>query len=390
MPLLSPKTIGYAKSTYTNTRNVIGAIPNCNYKNVSKFNLYYYLHYMKRALRIKSYEENKFAQIAPPNIDGLHLFNGVCFSEIPWISTFETTLPRYHGLLTFHYSKDGLVSPHPEIEEALRHISKKNCKAIIAMSQNAKKIQQHLLRYYSQYEETVTQKLNVLYPPQAVLLDEPFEKFEKKNEVISFCFVGRDFFRKGGFEILSAFCRAREKFSCPVVLNIVSDLRYGDYVTKSTHQDQEHALNVIENNSDWIIHYSSLTNESVVELMKRVDVGLLPTWRDTFGYSILEFQACGCPVITTDIRALPEINDRSCGWVIEVPKNEFGQVVWSEKEEKTEISKCIQNALEETILDIFNNYKLIGKKAEKAVERIRKKHDPERYGESLMNLVQDR
>lgn len=390
MSLLSPKTIGYAKSTYAYSRNVIGAIPNCQYKDVSKLNLYYYLHYMKRSLRKKSFEQNKFAQVAPLNVDVLHLFNGVCFSEIPWISTFETILPRYHGLSTFHHFKNGLVSPHPKLEEGLEHISNKNCKAIIAMSQSAEKIQKHLLRHYSQYEETISRKLHVLYPPQAVLVDEPFEKFGNKKEVVSFCFVGRQFFVKGGYEILSAFCRMRKKFRCPVVLYIVSNLRYGDHVTKSTHQDHESALNVIENNRDWIIHYPSLTNEGVIELMKRVDVGLLPTWGDTFGYSILEFQACGCPVITTDVRATPEINDQSCGWVIEVPKNEFGEVVWSEEDEKVDISKCIQCGLEKAIEEILGNYPLIRRKGNYAVERVRKNHDPERYGENLFKLLQGR
>jgi len=388
MPLLSPKTIGFAKSTYNNMRNVIGAIQNCNYKNVSKFNLYYYLHYTKRALAIKSYEENKFAQIAPLNVDVLHLFNGVCFSEVSWVSTFETILSRYHDLFTFHRSKDGTVLAHPEVEEALEYISKKNCKAIIAMSQSAKKIQQHLLRYYRQYEETITTKLHVLYPPQAVLVDEPVRKSTNKKKVVKFCFVGTDFSRKGGYEILSAFCRTRKKFRCPVVLYIVGNLGYADYARKSTHQDFKNALSVMENNRDWIIHYPSLTNDAVIELMKRVDVGLLPTWADTFGYSILEFQACGCPVITTDVRAISEINDWSSGWLIKVPKNDFGEIVWSEEEEKLEISKCIQTALEDRIVDILDNYDSIRRKGNNCVDRIRRYHDPERYGKDLFDLIQ--
>ena len=132
--------------------------------------------------------------------------------------------------------------------------------------------------------------------------------------------------------------------------------------------------------------------ESVVAMVARgrVDVGLLPTWADTFGYSILEFQACGCPVITTDVRAISEINDWSCGWLIKVPKNDFGEIVWSEEEEKLEISKCIQTALEDSIVDILDNYDSIRQKGYNCVDRIRRYHDPERYGNDLFDLIQGR
>ncbi|MFW2788163.1 glycosyltransferase, partial [Acinetobacter baumannii] len=59
----------------------------------------------------------------------------------------------------------------------------------------------------------------------------------------------------------------------------------------------------------------------------RHHIGLLPTWADTFGYSVLEFQACGCPVISTDVRALSEINNNDIGWLINVDKNKYGEIV---------------------------------------------------------------
>ena len=37
-------------------------------------------------------------------------------------------------------------------------------------------------------------------------------------------------------------------------------------------------------------------------------IGLLPTYNDSYGYSVIEFFSYGCPVITTNILALPEIN----------------------------------------------------------------------------------
>lgn len=71
-------------------------------------------------------------------------------------------------------------------------------------------------------------------------------------------------------------------------------------------------------NGTWLTHYYNLPNTDVLELIKRADIGLLPTYSDVFGYSVLEMQACGCPVISSDVRALPEINNNECGWVMEI------------------------------------------------------------------------
>ena len=63
----------------------------------------------------------------------------------------------------------------------------------------------------------------------------------------------------------------------------------------------------------WISYVPKLTNNETLELMKKSHIGLLPTYADTYGYSVLEFQAAGCPVITTNVRALPEINNNNLG-----------------------------------------------------------------------------
>jgi len=53
---------------------------------------------------------------------------------------------------------------------------------------------------------------------------------------------------------------------------------------------------------------------------RRFALALLPTCAETHGDVVLEAQANGCPVITTDIRTLPEINPSEIGYLIEVPK----------------------------------------------------------------------
>src|SRR5690606_873447 len=102
-------------------------------------------------------------------------------------------------------------------------------------------------------------------------------------------------------------------------LNIVSSMNFGDYATHTNESHFELAQTIIDQFPNNIKHYKHLKNEEVLDLFKKTHVGLLPTWADSFGYSVLEAQACGCPVITTDIRALPEINNNDIGWLIKVP-----------------------------------------------------------------------
>lgn len=73
-------------------------------------------------------------------------------------------------------------------------------------------------------------------------------------------------------------------------------------------------------------HHTSLSNDAVLEMIKTSDVGLLPTWQETYGFSVLEMQACGCPVITTNVRALPEINPENAGWLIRCPLNSMSEL----------------------------------------------------------------
>ena len=123
--------------------------------------------------------------------------------------------------------------------------------------------------------------------------------------------------------------------------------------------------------------------------MKGSHVGLLPTYADTYGFSVLEFQAAGCPCITTDVRALPEINNIDTGWVINVPKNRLGEAIFATKEDRDVISKLIRNGLEKSVQEIFTNKAIIAKKAENSIRRIREHHSIERYAERMRNIYQE-
>ncbi|WP_241627814.1 glycosyltransferase, partial [Rosenbergiella epipactidis] len=71
--------------------------------------------------------------------------------------------------------------------------------------------------------------------------------------------------------------------------------------------------------------------------MSKSHIGLLPTWADTYGYSLLEFMAAGCPVISTNVRALTEINSSDRGYIINLPLNNIKEVFIKNEEDKESI-----------------------------------------------------
>jgi glycosyltransferase involved in cell wall biosynthesis len=117
--------------------------------------------------------------------------------------------------------------------------------------------------------------------------------------------------------------------------------------------------------------------------MREADVGLLPSYAETYGYVALEFQAAGCPIITTDVRAMPEINDEHKGWVIAVPKNHLGEAIYTTAGDRERISRAIRAGLTRCTQEIFANRNIIVEKGARALQGIADKHDPARVGEQL-------
>jgi glycosyltransferase involved in cell wall biosynthesis len=172
----------------------------------------------------------------------------------------------------------------------------------------------------------------------------------------------------------------------PIRLVVVSSLRIEPYAAQETEEDVAWARQIIAGKPQWLEYYQDLTNSEVLEIFKTADVGLLPTWADTYGLSVLEAQACGLPVISTNVRALPEINSAKVGWLIHVPKNEMGEALYSTNEERLILSEQIQAGLENTIRSIIADPSVIAIKGQAALERIRVEHSPEDYAERLRQI----
>jgi len=232
----------------------------------------------------------------------------------------------------------------------------------------------------------IAEKMHVLHPPQRALIPRYAEKPRYHDGKIHFLFVGSSFFRKGGREILLAFQQLVRDEHLPLVLSIISSISADDYTAKVTDADVQWARDFMANNTTWVTLHPATSNEFVLQQMLRADIGLLPTLSDSYGFSILEFQAAGCPVITTNVRAIPEINQEDVGWVIDVPRDSLGEARYRTPSERAMLSEVIIQGLQRSVREICRQTDLISHKGQASLERVIREHDPTRYGEQLSQI----
>ncbi len=304
-------------------------------------------------------------------VDVYHLSNTLTISRKPWVALFEHYLPRWNC----------------ESEKGMAMLARRQCRRLVAMSQYAKKTQASKLRRFPAIEETVMKKVVVVPPGQKILVS-PSRVRSRDSEELMFTFVGGDFFRKGGREILQAFdalIREGEK----VRLTIISTLDTGDYASRSTPRDAEWALGMMRGMGRNVTYQPSLAHREVLDLFLRSDVSLLPTYHDTYGFSLLESQAAGCPVISTDCCALSEINDNDIGWMIRVPIDTLGDPHIETAEQRAAFSKTVSEGVYATVKEICRNPDAIPAKGALALRRISRMHDTTRIRDAIEAICID-
>ena len=385
--------LAYRMDFYTNKRLIVGKLPEAEYVAVRDW----FSFQRRLALKINQLVgkplintfnlNNQFEDFDLNRVDVLHFSNGISYGRTPWVSSFETILPRFSHLVTRHQGKE---KPQLHMDDLTRRgleaLAGKACLRILAWSQASARMERDLLADFpTDYTQAILDKMQVLHPPQEPLV-EAVEPRDYHNEPLRFMLVGAAFFRKGGREILQTFEKLVRQEGLLLRLIIVSALRLEPYAAHETEADAAWAKQKLSENADWIEWYPQLPNAEVLELLKQADVGLLPSYADTYGLSVLEAQACGKPVITTDIRALPEINPETAGWLIKVPKNELGEALYTTPEERAELSNAIQTGLEAIVRSIIDDPSQIAIKGTAALARIRQQHDPQMYAEALRQI----
>ncbi|QDY41841.1 glycosyltransferase family 4 protein [Candidatus Pantoea soli] len=366
---------------YPEKRNIIVSDSH-SYLNLKYKNIWLY----RNAVRQRLMKANKLFVFSPLpfSVPGdaqvIHLFNEVATTQKPWISTFETELPRVLPVPGISKWRN------PELKKQLRQVAAPQCKAIIAISEATKNIQMKLLEAFPGEAAAILPKLHTLHPPQAVISDRPRSAAAGKRV---FSFVGNEFYRKGGAEVVLAFSELLQEGVIDrdsVEVNLVGDLSNRYNIAHGAYQDNAAFYQQIEtliNQQSIFRHVAFMQNTLLMDLLRQTDVGLLPTWQDTYGFSVLEMQACGCPVITTNVRALPEINPSQAGWLLHCPLDEMFEISLRSAEEKQRIRRQVVAQLKQTITDILAQPESVRSRSAMALQRIKTDHDPARFRASL-------
>jgi glycosyltransferase involved in cell wall biosynthesis len=387
--------IGHAARQYPEVRNIINCVRGASYHLCRD----YYSVARKFGSLIsvdpgsqRSFEDQfKFRDFGLNRVDCVHLFNGINYSRTPWVTTYETLIPRLREVLRLHSAAPQGVTWSKSTCHGVSLLAADNCKALIPLSESARQLQSRFLEHFPEHRETIEAKTRVVHPPQRPLIsiDNQYQFPYEKNGWLTFMLVGHHFFRKGGAEVVDCLRDLKDRMGVDIRLVIVSKLLSGDYATDSGRSDEDRVRALIGQHSEWIEYHSVLHAQDVLEKMRGCDVGLLPSYAETYGYSVLEFQACARPVITTDIRAFPEINNADCGWTLPVDKKPVGgEAYFSSPEQRQALSCSIRSGLDEVIRSIVDDPGQIRRKGMKALERIQLSHSPEGYGEQMRSIYE--
>jgi glycosyltransferase involved in cell wall biosynthesis len=310
-----------------------------------------------------------------PQVDLLHFFNTVARTSTPWVTTYESIIPRWYG---------GTTSA--ERARGIDLILSDSCRQLIGFSAAATAIFRDHLDWLGRSADwpAIAAKNTILHPPQPL-----FPVVERPDGPVRFAFVGGDFYRKGGLECLEALHRLHAAGIRDWRFEIIGRVdRWHDTTAKTTEVDGRRAAELIAAMPEQVTHRSSAPNAEVLALLSRSHYLLFPTFQDTYGYVVLEAMASGCVPVATAVRSLPEVIQHGAnGLLIEVPVNPVGDAhqTATSPEEKVRLVSRLEEALHGLLQGDHAHWSL---RSAAARSHVREVHDPERHVAALREIYQ--
>ncbi len=266
--------------------------------------------------------------------DCVHAFNRIPFGASRLICSFESSLPRYYGR----------PPSGPIYNRMLAEITSTRCRRITALSHFAARL------FKEHHRETEAQpvleaKLFVRHPNVA-LSEMPDLLAGDPCESLKVTFVGGHFGRKGGI-VMTRAARLSAARHLPIHFTIVSSLQMGEAVwfdpTVPGFFDHDVAALSLPN----VTHFLSLPNAEARALMAQSHMTALPTFGDTFGYSMIESMAEHTPVIATNTCAVPEVVlDGWNGYLLDLDTDRWGN--WRRPPYEERGTKAFADLMNET------------------------------------------
>jgi glycosyltransferase involved in cell wall biosynthesis len=213
----------------------------------------------------------------------------------------ENSIVTVHGLEYEYYPEMYPGAHRRYIRWATRDALKRG-RRIIAVSENTKK---DLVKLYN----ADPNKIEVVYHGVEIAnrRTQIINKPQKQNPYI--LFIGRLERKKNIEGILEAYKMLKQKYRISHSLVLAGAPGYGYDVLKSK----------IKNPKLKIIETGYVNENKKWQLLYGADAFVLPSFYEGFGMPILEAQAAGCPVITSNVSSMPEVAGE--GAVLVEPKN---------------------------------------------------------------------
>lgn len=395
--------IGILSKNFAAQRLFLDKIGGAIYKDVRFYNLCLWKNAHLWALKflhlLKLSPEEEAAKLfcdfkaaIPTGCDLYHFFNCINHSSSSkWVISVESGVPWPVSVTRCVESVNADLSSIVNdvyVCDRIRMLAKPNCLGLLALSNCTNNIQREIIRQFPEYEKAIERKLITLHPAQQLFINDIKEKglTWSDDEKFTFIYVGKDFYRKGGRESVQVLSKLHGQYDFKLIL--ISRMTTDESRYMLSDHDEEDAHRLIAENRDWIEYYPGLPNEEVLEKLKSAHVCLLPTWMDTYAYSVLESQACGTPLITTSIRALSEINNPNVGWLVDVPVNKLNNPLHLTKAQRIDFEKQLVNNLEQKVRYVLSHREEVKEKSRLCLERIAKFHNPEEYAKK-MGLIYD-
>ncbi|MDH4129870.1 MAG: glycosyltransferase family 4 protein, partial [Spirochaetota bacterium] len=195
----------------------------------------------------------------------------------------------------------------------------KYAKKIITVSENTKK---DLIKFYGGDEnkiKVVHHGVELKFPISNSQFSNKFQfpiskfKIQDSKSPYLLC-LGRIELKKNISGILKAFDIFKEKYKLPHKLILMGPLGY-DYNRISKLKKLISKIKFCRN----IIVYDYISETEKWKFLKNASIFLFPSLYEGFGLPILEAQAVGVPVITSDISSMPEV--AGSGAILVDPRN---------------------------------------------------------------------
>lgn len=264
------------------------------------------LEQLKENLEIRVIE---FEKKVPSGVDLIHY---------PWFDFYFKTLPFFKTkptIVTIHDTiplilKEGFsVGLKGKINFALQKLSLRGCKAIIVNSQDSKK---NVVKYLG----VDPNKITVTYLAQSddfkVLPESQKIKIKNKFNLPDkfLLFVGDANYSKNLPFLIDAFKKITEIFP-GLKLILVGEV----FLKKLENIDHPELKSLKETNQkikdfnleNKVIRPGWINNDDLVGFYNLATVYIQPSLYEGFGFPILQAFSCGCPVISANAGALPEV-----------------------------------------------------------------------------------